>query len=968
MAILDIKDALVEGYIDHEYKGKKLRLYGQILAINEGDNTARMKFENGYEDNGIPLEAIVLSEGAIDKIKSGLVSLGSKAKEAFRVIGGFCKTMWNGIVMPVVNSVMIGQLAQKNLLPAAVGFYPSSDTEENAKSAGVSIASKDAEVDDYSEDINGFWRKIVDSLKGKANESGSEIIMSEVKEAYLKAVEEDPKYGKTMVKMLESNPSFNKFFSDSFLYERYFGKKNWEHLLEYTANQDDKAGIYSYKSENIPEMSLQDIVRTVMTQLKIAFNEGEFDWADKEMVNSLYKDFAGQFAELIAEEDPNLSVDEIRAQAKTRARAQIKELQRRGSLKGTKPLMIWGAPGIGKTSIIQQTRSMFTEATGGRQHINMIEVVLSKMEHDDFGLPSLTGVGANGEARAEDAPQSWLPIWKTSGNAEEDKRRNQAANLMGNYRENFDFDSNKGGSAVTMTNDKFGKIGADTDVESDNAQFHQDPDKAVEKDPSQFRENGTPIDIPETGKPFKAVISKIDGETYVYQQDGTLRPNPVKKRKKLHEMLFTTLEKNIMKSLNEGYFDNDSFDLDNDEAQESLAQSKIITDGGIIFFDELTRAKKGVMNVIMNLINDRKYGEGWQLGSHWIIVCAGNRFYEMPGVENTWEEAFGTRFLQMTYVPQFEDWVKWAQGYDLDPATGHWKTKKSGAQRIDQDILDFLISRKSARGQANNAWYESREDENVDKSKASKIYANPRSWETASNLIYDMAVQAAGGQKGASRITPRGEYYNLSISQKLKALAMTIGMGNATYGGFGDYHNSTKFFKPDMIDSIWKYGTITGKRPSDNFNLDDYVPKREDGRKASIGDDMLQQYAKEVLEGYPNDWKKITSQELCNMASYFIKILKHRHADQSILKRVIIPHMNKFILANGVDEAKGIKVWGSKQDKAYVDFILPLAKLVLAFDAPGSYDPDQKASDTVEEYVEDVKDQKGDKVDDLIEA
>jgi hypothetical protein len=102
------------------------------------------------------------------------------------------------------------------------------------------------------------------------------------------------------------------------------------------------------------------------------------------------------------------------------------------------------------------------------------------------------------------------------------------------------------------------------------------------------------------------------------------------------------------------------------------------------------------------------------------------------------------------------------------------------------------------------------------------------------------------------------------------------------------------------------------------------------------------------------------------MASYFIKILKHRHADQSILKRVILPHMNKYILTNGVDVAKGIKVWGSKTDKAYVNFIKPLAELVLSFDAPMKYDKDKSASDIVGDYVDDVKDQKGEKVDDLI--
>lgn len=961
MAVIELNEDLLEGYIDYDNKLKKVkvRLYGKILAINEGDFTAKMEFENGHVENGIPLEAITLSEGAVDKIKAGLSNMKLKAKKAFAVIGGFCKTLWNGIALPVINSVTIGQLAQKNLLPEAVGFFPSEDTEKAAKQAGVEISSKEVEPDEDNSEINAFWRKIVDGLKGTANESGSEITMTDIKKAYLAAVAEDPNHGQAKAKILESDPGIESFFADDFLYERYFGKKNWNKLLEYTANQDDKAGIFSYKSENIPEMSQQDIVKTIMTQLKIAFNEGEFDWNDKEMVNGLYKDFANKFAALIADDDPELSNDEIKMQAKARARAQIKEIQRRGSLKGTKPLMIWGAPGIGKTQIVQQTRAMFTEATGGRQHINMIEVVLSKMEHDDFGLPSLTGVGPNGESRAEDAPQSWLPIWKTSGNAEEDARRNMAANLMGNKRENFDFDNARGN--VTLTNDKFGKIGSTEDAPKADTSM-----QSASANPESFREDGTPIDVPETGKPFKAVISKINGETYVYKEDGTLRPNPVKKRKKLAEMLFNGLEKSLMNTLNEDYFDNDSFDLDGDEAEEAMAKSNIITDGGIIFFDELTRAKKGVMNVIMNLINDRKYGEGWQLGSHWIIVCAGNRFYEMPGVENTWEEAFGTRFLQMTYVPQFEDWVKWAQGYDLDPTTGTWKSKKSGAQRIDQDILDFLISRKSARGQQNGAWYESREDENVDKSKASKIYANPRSWETASNLIYDMAVQAAGNHEDATRITPRGEYYNLPISQKLKALSMTIGMGNASYGGFGDFHNSTKFFKPDMIDSIWKYGTITGKKPDDNFNLNDYVPKREDGKRAAIGDDMLQQYAKEVLAGYPKDWKKITSQELCNVASYFIKILKHRHADQSILKRIILPHIHKYMIENGVPEAKGIEVWGSPNDKNYVNFIRPLADLVLAFEAPAKYDPDQSAKDVVADYVDEVKDQKGEHVDDLI--
>jgi hypothetical protein len=88
---------------------------------------------------------------------------------------------------------MIGQFAQKKMLPAAVGFYPSEDTEAAASSAGVSISSQDVEPDETGEDINAFWRPIVDALKAKTNESGAEATMKDVKEAYLARVKEtDP--------------------------------------------------------------------------------------------------------------------------------------------------------------------------------------------------------------------------------------------------------------------------------------------------------------------------------------------------------------------------------------------------------------------------------------------------------------------------------------------------------------------------------------------------------------------------------------------------------------------------------------------------------------------------------------------------------------------------------------------------------------------------------------------------------
>jgi len=96
------------------------------------------------------------------------------------------------------------------------------------------------------------------------------------------------------------------------------------------------------------------------------------------------------------------------------------------------PLMVWGAPGIGKTGIVN---SLIRARDKGER---IIDVQTAKMAPDDWMLPAIynkmtgeTGGGAGGgdaEWVATDIPKSWLPVYKPSGNAEEDAKRNDAAN------------------------------------------------------------------------------------------------------------------------------------------------------------------------------------------------------------------------------------------------------------------------------------------------------------------------------------------------------------------------------------------------------------------------------------------------------------------------------------------------------------------------------------------------------------
>lgn len=80
-------------------------------------------------------------------------------------------------------------------------------------------------------------------------------------------------------------------------------------------------------------------------------------------------------------------------------------------------LMIWGAPGIGKTAILM---NVLEEMRKDFPNYKLIVKTLSNETPDNFTLPKYIDV--DGQDFATDVPKTWLPVYKPSGDPVEDKR------------------------------------------------------------------------------------------------------------------------------------------------------------------------------------------------------------------------------------------------------------------------------------------------------------------------------------------------------------------------------------------------------------------------------------------------------------------------------------------------------------------------------------------------------------------
>ena len=147
---------------------------------------------------------------------------------------------------------------------------------------------------------------------------------------------------------------------------------------------------------------------------------------------------------------------------------------------------------------------------------------------------------------------------------------------------------------------------------------------------------------------------------------------------------------------------------------EEIKAADEATGSGLIFFDELSRAKPDTLNVCLKLVNERKLGEYYRLGSGWSVICASNRYEDDPDTQTILGKALGNRFKQINYAPTYKSWKSWAEtkGY------------------MNQHVLDWLEQNEKF------FYYQAEEDSD------STIFASPRSWELACKALAEEANTA----------------------------------------------------------------------------------------------------------------------------------------------------------------------------------------------------------------------------------
>lgn len=137
-------------------------------------------------------------------------------------------------------------------------------------------------------------------------------------------------------------------------------------------------------------------------------------WLSKRAVReSNEEEFKSQFQQIdevqMANTDPQAKYNVITTNEKLR---QV--IKKHVTSPRTARLMIWGAPGIGKTAILNAVVSEISAEQG--KDYALISKTLSNETPENFMLPKYTESGD----RAEDVPKTWLPVWRPTGDAKLD--------------------------------------------------------------------------------------------------------------------------------------------------------------------------------------------------------------------------------------------------------------------------------------------------------------------------------------------------------------------------------------------------------------------------------------------------------------------------------------------------------------------------------------------------------------------
>ena len=190
--------------------------------------------------------------------------------------------------------------------------------------------------------------------------------------------------------------------------------------------------------------------------------------------------------------------------------------------------------------------------------------------------------------------------------------------------------------------------------------------------------------------------------------------------------------------------------------------------GGIMFFDELNRAKSVVLSAALPLCLGGRIGE-YELPSKWIVVAAGNRPEDIGMGVTTIEPALANRFQHVNYAPTKDSWIKWAVKKD----------------NINPSLIAFLNFNKQY-------FHKLMEDDETPN------WASPRSWEQASSKEY----------------FKRGKDWNKFLPTKKIQAIYTNYVGADAAVQFVNYLKLQEFYNEKDVADVYTKGAKAKKLPT----------------------------------------------------------------------------------------------------------------------------------------------------------
>lgn len=360
------------------------KISGTLLAINEAEETASVKFKNGRVEN-IALSEIYINEAFLDTLKK----LGKKfAGWVVKKVKGFIAFL-NPDGTANANSLMnpynMAIAQSRGEFPRGVKMYPCEPVVEFCDANGISVDAPDEEemldeqIDKEIEDANKFWSRIMNVVATTD-----------------KTLEESVNY------------VYDKHYKTSKLYESAV-----EYIKSKSLNEDVVWSIDAPKDElgqtdwgrQVSSTQLRELLRrSIDEQLSLTLSHSidKYDYSDDS-------------------EDDGLTPEE-------RAMIQDYEDEERDIFidnpKPNRPILIWGAPGISKSAQVKSILKEYRDDNRTRINLNIITAVCSVLEKGDMQLPTSAGTKEIGDdvhvSQIMMAPQKWLPCYMKTGDPKKD--------------------------------------------------------------------------------------------------------------------------------------------------------------------------------------------------------------------------------------------------------------------------------------------------------------------------------------------------------------------------------------------------------------------------------------------------------------------------------------------------------------------------------------------------------------------